>query len=268
MRLAMAQMSMSESADENLQKTLELMERAKDGGADMIFFPELQLSPFFPQYKGRDASRWLLTAESAAVKAICRCSRSLGLWVSPNIYLEANGKRYDASLMIDADGEIKGVSKMVYVADAPHFYERGYYTPSDEGFRVYATPFGSVGVVICFDRHIPLSIRACAVQGAELVLIPTANISSEPSELFEWEVRVQAYQNAVFAAMCNRVGTEGEVTFAGQSLIAEPDGGLLFRAGQKERLCIADISLERAREAWRQRPWLALLGEEKRAEGK
>ena len=147
---------------------------------------------------------------------------------------------------------------MVHIAQAEHFYEQDYYTPSDDGFRVYDTPFGTIGIVICFDRHLPDGIRSCAAQGAELVLIPTANIAGEPLELFQWEVRVQAFQNTVFAAMCNRVGPEGEVTFVGQSLVAGPDGSLRLLAGESEELLVTEIPLEEARQARRNRPWLTL----------
>ena len=147
---------------------------------------------------------------------------------------------------------------MVHIAQAPYFYEQDYYTPADDGFRVYDTPFGKIGIVICFDRHLPDGIRSCAAQGAELVIIPTANIQGEPLELFTWEVRVQAFQNTVFAAMCNWVGPEGEVTFVGASMLAGPDGSLRFRAGEDEALILLDVPLAEAGEARRQRPWLTL----------
>ena len=86
--------------------------------------------------------------------------------------------------------------------------ECDYYTPSEEGFQVFTTEFGKIGIVICFDRHLPESIRSCAAQGADLVIVPTANTKAEPLEMFEWEMRVQAYQNQTFVAMCNRVGKE------------------------------------------------------------
>ena len=71
--------------------------------------------------------------------------------------------------MINDQGNLMGISKMVHIAQARDFYEQDYYTPSDEGFRIYKTPFGNIGIVICFDRHLPESIRSCAMQGAELV---------------------------------------------------------------------------------------------------
>lgn len=112
--------------------------------------------------------------------------------------------------------------------------------------------------VICFDRHLPDGIRNCAQQGAELVIIPTANIVGEPLELFAWEVRVQAFQNTVFAAMCNRVGREDGLTFAGQSLLATPNGDLLLKAGDREELLVLDVPLEEATQARAARPWLTL----------
>ena len=170
MKLAMAQMGMTESVADNLAKTLERMEQAARAGADLIFFPEVQLTPFFPQYAGRDAGKWLMDPDGPELTAIRSACRRLHLWASPNVYLGLNGARYDASVMIDASGEVRGISKMVHIAQAEHFYEQDYYTPSDDGFRVYDTPFGTIGIVICFDRHLPDGIRSCATQGAELVL--------------------------------------------------------------------------------------------------
>ena len=89
-------------------------------------------------------------------------------------------------------------------------------------------------------------------------MIPTANIEGEPLELFEWEVRVQSFQNTVFTAMCNRVGPEGELVFAGQSLVAGPDGSLLFKADGAEGLLLVDVPLEEAARERVARPWLSL----------
>ena len=258
MKLAMAQMRMGTSVEENLEKTLRLIEQAEKGGADLIFFPEVQLSPFFPQYEKADAERWAMAADGPEITAIRDACREFRIHASPNVYLKQGENRYDASLMIGSDGEILGISKMVHIAQAKFFYEQDYYTPSDDGFKVYDTPFGKIGVVVCFDRHLPDGIRSCAKQGAELVIIPTANILGEPLELFEWEVRVQAFQNTVFTAMCNRVGPEGELAFAGQSLLAAPDGGLQFKAGGEDELYLLDVPLEEARQTRISRRWLTL----------
>ena len=255
MKLAMAQMSMSDDAERNLQKSLSMIEAAR--GCDLLFFPEIQLSPFFPQYEGRDVSSRLLRPDDPAVARLCAAARQSGLYCSPNLYLELGGRPFDTSLWISPEGEIEGMAKMVHVMQARQFYEKDYYTPSDDGFKVFDTPFGRVGIVICFDRHLPESIRTCAVLGAQLVIIPTANTSAEPMEMFEWEVRVQAMQNGLFAAMCNRVGREGDMDFCGQSLLVSPDGDVLLRAGGEEGLLTAEIDLRQADEARARRPYLS-----------
>ena len=122
MKLAMAQMRMSDKVEENLAKTLDYMERAAQAGAELVFFPEVQLSPFFPQYEKRDASPWLMSPEGPELTAIRAACRRLGIYASPNVYLVLDGKRYDASLMIDSQGQLLGISKMVHIAQAKYFY--------------------------------------------------------------------------------------------------------------------------------------------------
>ena len=111
--------------------------------------------------------------------------------------------------------------------------------------------------MICFDRHLPESIRTCALKGADLVIIPTANTKAEPMELFEWEIRVQAMQNQIFVAMCNRVGREDGMDFAGESLIVHPSGDVICKADDREQLIVQELDLAEAR-LWREqkRPYL------------
>ena len=123
------------------------------------------------------------------------------MFLSPNMFIEEDGKRSDCSLWITPDGQIEGSASMVHIYQGEKFCEKDYYSPSEDGFKVFDTPFGKVGIVICFDRHIPESIRTCSLMGADLVIIPTANTKKEPLEMFEWEIRVQAMQNSVFIAM-------------------------------------------------------------------
>ena len=255
-KLAMAQMSMSESTDENLRKALSFADEA--AGSDLLFFPEVQLSPFFAQYEGRDASEYLLNPDDSRIRAIADKCREHGMYISPNVYLRENGRPYDASLFLDRGGNVQGISKMVHIFSAPEFFERDYYTHSDAGFRVYETDFGKVGIVICFDRHLPESIRTCAALGADLVIVPTANTKAEPLEMFEQEVRVQAYQNMTFIAMCNRVGKEGSMDFAGESLVIDPTGSVIVKADDEERLVTCDIDLSEARREKERRPFLSL----------
>lgn len=130
--------------------------------------------------------------DAEALRLLAQKAGEHHYYLSPNVYLERNGHRYDASLWIGPDGQVQDIAKMVHIAQAKQFYEQDYYTPSEDGFKVFDTPFGKIGIVICYDRHLPESIRTCVLMGAELVIVPTANTKAEPLEMFEWEMRVQA----------------------------------------------------------------------------
>lgn len=257
-KVAAAQMKMSTNMDENLEKSLAFLKEAADAGAQFICFPEVQLSPFFAQYEGGDATGYEVTLDSKYVTAFKDACKENHIIATPNFYINEGGKTYDTNLMINENGELLGISKMVHVAQAHQFYEQDYYTPSEDGFIVYETTIGKVGIVICFDRHYPESIRTCAVKGADLVVIPTANTKSEPMELFGWEVRVPAFQNSTNVVMCNRVGLEDEMDFAGETIFCGPDGSCLKIADDTEQLVLCDVDMQAAAKMRETKPYMAL----------
>lgn len=258
MKIALCQMRMSEDMEDNFIRAREQIFKASAQGARLICFPEIQLSPFFPQYEGRDASCWAITPDSHYIRGVQDACREAGIYAAPNFYVAENGRRYDMSLLIDDQGKILGRQKMVHIAQAACFYEQDYYTPSEEGFTVFDTPIGKIGIVVCFDRHYPESVRTLALRGADLILIPTANTKAEPSELFQWEIRVQAFQNSVNIAMCNRVGTEGEMAFSGESLVADHLGALAALASDEEELLFCDVDLSAAADMRKAKPYTSL----------
>lgn len=254
MKIAMAQMAMGADPAQNLRKSLDFCDAAKT--SDLLFFPEIQCTPFFPQYEKQDVSAYLMRPDGEEVQAFCQKAREHVLYLSPNLYIQQETGTYDTSLWIEPDGTLAGMAKMVHIAQAEQFYEQDYYTPSDDGFHVFDTPFGKIGIVICYDRHLPESIRTCTLMGANLILIPTANTKSEPMELFEWEIRVQAMQNQVFIAMCNRVGTEDAMQFAGESLVVHPSGEVIGKADDTEQLITCEIDLEESKLWQKNKPYL------------
>ena len=258
MKIALCQMENKGSVQENLEGSLRAVREAASQHTDLILFPEVQLTEFFPQYPGKDVSRYRVRIDSEIVKAFCDVAREHQIMVVPNLYLEEHGKAYDASLLIRKDGTIAGVQKMVHVAQADKFFEQDYYTPAEDGFKVFATPFGKIGIVICFDRHMPESIRTCAKKGADLIIVPTANTKAEPMEMFEWEMRVQAMQNQAFIAMCNRVGTEDKMQFAGESIVIDPRGKVLAKADDREQLLVCDIDLQEVKKVRSSLDYLSL----------
>lgn len=261
-KLALAQLRLSDSIADNLSLALSSIDEAARAGAQLVCFPELQFSPFFPAAPARrDVAReYLMELDGPEMRALREAARRHQCVVVANLYLRRGADAYDSSPLIDADGAIAGVTDMVHIAQLPGFYEQDYYRESESGFAAYASAAGSVGVVVCFDRHLPESVRSCVLNGAELVVIPTANVRGENLELFEWEIRVQAFHNQCYIAMCNRVGSEheGAAIFAGQSLVAGPDGELVAKASDEAGLILADIDYERVRRIRRERPYLKL----------
>ena len=258
MRLALVQMPNYGSVKLNLNRSLQAIETASEQGAELVLFPEVQLTEFFPQYQGQDVSKYAVSIDGEILNRFCDICRKNKISAVPNLYLLENGKTYDASIFIDGNGEIKGIQKMVHVAQAEQFYEQDYYTPSDEGFRVFDTEFGKIGIVVCFDRHYPESIRTETLQGADLILIPTANTKAEPSIMFEWELRVQAFQNSVILAMCNRIGTEGNMCFSGESIVVDAKGEVLAKADDTEQILHVDIDIQQALKIRNAKPYTQL----------
>lgn len=258
MKIALCQMENKGTIRENLEQSIRAIEEAALQKADLILFPEVQLTEFFPQYPGQDVSEYRVGQNSDIVKNFCNAAKDNQIMVVPNLYLYENGKTYDASLLIRKDGTIAGVQKMVHVAQANQFFEQDYYTPTDDGFHVFDTEYGKIGIVVCFDRHYPESIRTEALMGADLILIPTVNTKEEPSEMFEWELRVQAFHNSVYIAMGNRVGTEGQMDFSGESVVIDANGDTIVKADDRSQILYTDIDLEQAKTIRNKRPYTNL----------
>lgn len=258
MRIALAQIKNEGSMEKNLAGSLQCIKEASEHQADLILFPEVHLTEFFPQYEARKVEKYRLAIDSDIVKAFQKAAGDRHIMVVPNIYLEENGNPYDASLLIDKNGEILGIQKMVHVAQARQFYEQDYYTPADDGFKVFDTDCGRIGIVVCFDRHYPESIRTEALMGADLILIPTVNTKQEPSEMFEWELRVQAFQNSVAIAMCNRVGSEGAMDFSGESIVIDAGGNVMKKADDTEQLLYVDVDLRESSDVRKAKPYTQL----------
>ena len=105
MKIALAQMQMSYDMEANYQKSIDFIREAAEKSASLVMFPEIQLTPFFPQYKDEDVSAYVMTLDHPYVKGICDACRENHIYASPNFYIEENGKCYDMSLLID-DGQI------------------------------------------------------------------------------------------------------------------------------------------------------------------
>ncbi len=234
MHIALIQQHATPDRDANRRRGLEAVTRAAGEGAQVICFAELAFEPFYPQRPAADDVLDLAEpVPGPTTDLFSKRAADLGVVIVLNLFEREQDRTYDSSPVIDADGAILGTTRMVHITDYPCFHERGYYAPGDHGAPVYDTEHGRLGVAICYDRHFPEYMRALALGGAEVVVIPQAGAVDEwPDGLYEAELRVAAFQNGYFTALCNRVGPEPQLTFAGESFVCDPAGHVLARAAR------------------------------------
>ncbi|MGE3191545.1 MAG: nitrilase-related carbon-nitrogen hydrolase [Vicinamibacterales bacterium] len=234
MNVALIQQPATPDKAANVERGLDALEAAARAGAGLACFAELAFERFHPQRPaGADVLELAEPLDGPTVAAFRRKARELGIVTVINLFERDGDRAYDASPVIDADGTVLGVTRMVHITDYPCFHEQGYYTPGDTGAPVYQTRAGRIGVAICYDRHFPEYMRALALGGADLVLVPQAGTADEWSEgLYEGEMRVAALQNGYYVALVNRVGVEDALAFSGESFVCAPDGGVVARAGR------------------------------------
>ncbi len=245
-RIALAQRAASRDVTKNLERLLHTMDEAARRGADVFCVPELALLPFFPQHERfADAASLAEPIPGPTSDRVARKAAELGMVTVFNMYESDSDECFDSSPVFDADGSLLGVTRMVHITDYVCFHERAYYGEGDRGAPVYDTKVGKIGVAICYDRHFPEYMRALGIREADLVVIPQAGALDEwPDGMYEAEVRTAAFQNGYFAALCNRVGAEERLTFAGESFVVDPTGKVLARGERlAEDLLVVDLDL-------------------------
>jgi len=246
MRIALVQQHATRDKADNVARGLAAVETAARHGAEVVAFAELAFEWFYPQQPaGPDARALAEPIDGPTIAAFQAKARALGVVVLPNFYERDGDATFDSSPVIDADGSLLGVTRMVHITEYACFHEQGYYTPGDAGAPVYQTRAGRIGVAICYDRHFPEYMRALAVKGADLVVVPQAGAADEwPDGLYEGEMQVTAFQNGYYVALCNRVGAEECLTFAGESFVADPSGLIVGRAPLgSDHILYADLDL-------------------------
>jgi N-carbamoylputrescine amidase len=235
-KVALVQQHASDSKSDNVARGLAAVDAAAAAGADLVVFAELAFERFYPQRPADgDPHRHAEGVPGPTTDAFAARAKRHRLVIVLNLYERDGERAYDCSPVIDADGRLLGRTRMVHITDYACFHEQGYYTPGDTGAPVYDTQAGKIGVAICYDRHYPEYMRALAVAGADLVVVPQAGATGEwPDGLYEAEMRVAAFQNGYYTALCNRVGEEDCLTFSGESFVCSPNGEVIARAPSGE----------------------------------
>lgn len=247
MKIALIQQHCTEDKKSNLERGLNSAKTAAENGAKIICFAELAFEPFYPQVPASDNNLELAeTIPGSTTELFSEIAKEYGVTIILNLYEKDGEKTFDSSPVIGADEKLIGITRMIHITDYPGFHEQGYYTPGNIKPQVYKTEHCNFGIAICYDRHYPEYMRTLALQGADIVFIPQAGAVGEwPDGVYEAEMQTAAFQNGYYIALCNRVGEESKLTFAGESFICEPSGKVVAMADSgKDEILYYDIDLE------------------------
>jgi N-carbamoylputrescine amidase len=263
-------MRCSTEPKENLAKAIDRIHEASKGGAQIVCLPELFLSPYFCKTHDMRLFDLAESIPGPSSEKLAAAAKQAGVVVVASIYeKQMEGLYYNTAVVFDADGSLLGTYRKMHIPHDPLYFEKYYFRPGDQGFRVFDTRFGKVGTLICWDQWFPEGARLTALQGAEVLVYPTA-IGWHPREKAEfgtsqhdaWETiqRSHAIANGVYVAAVNRVGfepsNEGGLEFWGASFVADPFGILLKRGSHsEEELLIVECDRARIQEVRRNWPF-------------
>ena len=261
-KVACVQMHCSADRKENVDKAAAFTEEAARAGARLVLLPELFERPYFCQERRYEYYGYAEpTEENLAVRRMCELTKKLRVALPVSFYEKDGNTLYNSAAFVE-DGEILGVYRKTHIPDDHYYQEKFYFTPGNTGFKPFKASFGCVGVGICWAQWFPETARCLALNGAELLLFPTA-IGSEPilgvDSSAHWRRAMQGHAASdlmpVLAA--NRVGTEtvepcaannghsGSLTFYGSSFITDATGELIASAGKTEEVILyAEFDLD------------------------
>ncbi|KAM0947464.1 putative N-carbamoylputrescine amidase [Dioscorea sansibarensis] len=257
--LAAVQFACSDSVSENVDTAERLIRAAHEKGANIILVQELFEGYYFCQaQRGDFFDRAKPYKGHPTIARMQKLAKELGVVLPVSFFEEANNAHYNSIGIIDADGTDLGLYRKSHIPDGPGYQEKFYFNPGDTGFKVFATKFAKIGVAICWDQWFPEAARAMALQGAEVLLYPTA-IGSEPQDQEldsreHWKRVMQGHAgaNLVPLVASNRIGKEtiktehgdSTIAFYGNSFIAGPTGEIVALANDKdEDILVAEFDL-------------------------
>lgn len=265
-KVASLQFSCSRNVEENINKAERMVRVAADNGANIILLPELFERQYFCQEKRYDYYEYALPLdENPAVNRFKEVAKELGVVIPVSFYERDIDRLFNTVAMIDADGCVLGIYRKTHIPDDHFYQEKFYFTPGDTGFKVFNTRFGCIGVGICWDQWFPETARCMAVQGAEMLLYPTA-IGSEPildvDSSGHWRRVMQrhAAANLMPVIVANRIGEEtvepckenagqsSSLDFYGCSFIADATGDIIASAKQEETILYGEFDLNALKE--------------------
>ncbi|MBI3408451.1 MAG: carbon-nitrogen hydrolase [Planctomycetes bacterium] len=274
--LALVQMSCGIDPAANLDKAIDRIEEAAKAGADVICLPELFRSQYFCQRVDPANFELAESIPGRTTERLQKIAKGLGKVIVASLFERRGpGIYHNTAVVIDADGALLGLYRKMHIPEDPLYFEKYYFTPGDLGFKTFDTRFVRIGVLVCWDQWFPEGARLTALQGAQLLVYPTA-IGWHPREKAEfgvsqhqaWETiqRSHAIANGVYVAAVNRVGHEGPadeesfiggLEFWGGSFVSDPFGNVHSRGSHdREELVVSQCDMAKLDEIRRNWPFL------------
>jgi predicted amidohydrolase len=262
-KVALVQMSMGRSSEENLQKAIRMIKEAGKKGANIVCLPELFDTPYFPQEEKAEAEAFAHEIPGRMTEALSKAAKDSSIVLVAGSIFERHGKKFfNTTAVFDENGKMLGSYRKMHIPHDPNFFEQNYFERGDLGYRVFDTKYGRIGTLICYDQWYPEAARTLALMGADIIFYPTAIgwvDGVEPAE-GNWQEAWEAVQrghgiaNATAICSVNRVGREGSMIFWGGSFIYSQFGTLLAHGDDKEGLVMGEIDTDlgsKVKEGWR-----------------
>jgi N-carbamoylputrescine amidase len=271
-KIGLVQMAMSADPADNVRRAIAKLAEAAVAGARLVCLPELFRSQYFAQREDPALFDLAEPVPGPSTEALGKAAQQAGVVViAPLFERRAPGLYHNSAVVIDADGRVVGIYRKMHIPDDPAYYEKFYFTPGDLGFRAFDTRVGRIGTLVCWDQWYPEAARLTALQGASVLLYPTA-IGWHPAEkathgatqLEAWRTiqRSHAIANGCYVAAVNRVGQErpagGDgLEFWGSSFLADPLGTVVAEAPpDREAVVIGEVDVARIETVRRGWPFL------------
>ena len=249
------QAAFSADTRRNVERVTALVREAAGDGATVVVPPELFEGPYFCREEREEFfARAHPLAGHPTIAHFAALAAELHV-VIPVSFFERDGPAYYNSVaVVDADGAVLGTYRKSHIPDGPGYEEKFYFRPGNTGFKTWSTAAGTIGVGICWDQWFPECARAMVLQGAELLVYPSA-IGSEPEapeldtrEPWQRAMIGHAVSNVVPVAASNRIGNEGGQVFYGHSFIADHRGDIVAEIGAaKEGVAVGTFDLDAIR---------------------